>query len=77
MAAFVKLNGRLVRNYFEFHVQDKPLNKLPDINPTDVDSIQLDGHELEYAQTTLGAAQVNKRVVTYFGDEARRILFNW
>lgn len=74
MVALVRVKGRF---NFELRVHDKLENHPPAILPQDVDIITLDGDELHYAQTELGAAKVNKRVVTYFGDEARRILFNW
>lgn len=39
--------------------------------------VLLDCDELEYAVSVLGAANVKKRVVTYYGDEAKRIISNW
>lgn len=39
--------------------------------------VLLDCDELEYAIVFLGAACVKKRVVTYYGDEAKRIISNW
>lgn len=59
------------------HVGDKVLRDLPQVKPHNLKSIQLDCGELDHAIQNLGAAPVNKRVVTYYGDEAKRIFFNW
>ncbi len=58
----------MVKNQYE---------KYQGIKPEHIEEIQLDGDELTHAITNLGAAVVQKRVVTYFGDEAKRIFFNW
>ena len=61
----------------EFSVGDKPSEKYKGIRQDMVRFVQLSGPELQYAISALGAAPVNKEVVYYFGDEARRIFFNW
>lgn len=54
-----------------------PRNKWRGVKPPNVLSVTLSGPELAHAINVLGAAPVNKTEVTYFGDEARRIFFNW
>lgn len=39
--------------------------------------VRLDGAELSHAINNLGAVNIKSAVVTYFGDEAKRILANW
>lgn len=80
MSAFIEVEGighSTNTRTLEFHVGDKPKEKYLGIKPTHIVSVQLDCDELQHAQDNLGAAKVNKRVVTYYGDEARRIFFNW
>lgn len=61
----------------EFFVGDKPSSKWKGIKPKNIESIELSGEELAYAKADLGAADVCKNRVLYYGDEACRIFFNW
>lgn len=61
----------------EIKVGDKPTEKYRGVKPHMVTEIQLDGYELDYAINHLGAAYIKKSTATYYGDEARRIFFNW
>lgn len=61
----------------QFTVGSAPRIKFPGIKHDMVISVMLSEYELSYAISVLGAAPVNKDEVIYFGDEARRIFFNW
>jgi hypothetical protein len=39
--------------------------------------IELDGAELRFAIEHLGATPMKRAISRYYGDEAKRILFNW
>lgn len=70
--------GAMPKHYSkDFFVGDKPSNTWKGIKPNNIESIECSGDELEYAKTNLGAADVKKSNVLYYGDEARRIFFNW
>jgi hypothetical protein len=75
MAAHLTLKDR-TKNLV-FHVGEKTHERWLGIKPDMIESIQLDGGELLHAIETLGAPNVKKHVVMYFGDEACRIFFNW
>jgi hypothetical protein len=77
MAAYLTINFNGSNKEIIFHIGEKPKEKYQGIKPEHIEEIQLDGDELAHAITNLGAAVVQKRVVTYFGDEAKRIFFNW
>ena len=53
------------------------MNKFRGLRNFNVEFIVLSDAELEYAINTLGAAPVKKPIVSYFGDEAKRIVYNW
>lgn len=77
MSAYLTIDFNNNKKEIIFHIGEKPKEKYQGIKPEHVKEIQLDGDELDHAVNNLGAAPVKKRVVTYFGDEARRIFFNW
>lgn len=54
------------------------LGSFGNIEPSDIVEIQADGHELEHILTNIKGIRTapNKRVVRWFGDEARFILAN-
>lgn len=74
MAAYVDCGDGV---FPHFLVGDKVLRDLPQVKHNNLISIQLDGDELDHAINNLGAPPVKKHVVTYYGDEAKRIFFNW
>lgn len=60
-----------------FYVGENPSKAWKGIKCKNIESIVLSGDELAYAKTNLGAADVKKSTVMYYGDEACRIFFNW
>jgi hypothetical protein len=77
MAAFLNITYNDNDKEIQFHIGEDLRSRYRGIKPQHVNSIQLDGDELAHAIDNLGAANVKRRVATYFGDEARRIVFNW
>lgn len=61
----------------ELWLGTNPSEKWPGIKANKIESIELSGPELEHAISFLGAPNVRRPRVVYFGDEARRIFFNW
>ena len=77
MTAMLNFVGIGNKTEIVFHIGDDPVKKYPGIKHDNVVSIQLHGPELVYAIENLGAANVKQELATYFGDEAKRIYFNW
>jgi uroporphyrinogen-III synthase len=46
-------------------------------NPDKVDYVQADGDELELAIALSGRPHNGKKVMWFFGDDARHIVANW
>lgn len=77
MPAILTIKNHGSKTEFEFHMGDNPSKRWLGIKPDDVVSVELYGEELQYAITTLGATKVDQSSAIYFGDEAKRIYFNW
>jgi hypothetical protein len=63
-------------NGFSFHVEDN-LNSIFGDYIESVTQVQADGDELEKSCKILGRHLPDKRVYTFYGDNAREILLNW
>jgi hypothetical protein len=58
----------------QFHAQ----NALYKTDSTDVVEVQLDGDELEHVREKMkGIRMTDKRVVTFFDEDAKFIIANW
>lgn len=55
------------------------INTIKRFNPENIESVQLDGDELEYVRANMTNIPMHrtKRIVTMFGDDAKFIAANW